>query len=95
MEDRARQEQRDANGEKGDRRHVPRDVDHRLGHPGATEGTGRQQSERELSHHEDLASHPVHGRAEKGERSGDDQRNVLHTDRYGARCMDALAAPRR
>ena len=56
VEDRARQEECGSDGEKGDGRHVPRDVDHRLRHPGTTEATGGKHSRRQLSHYQDLAS---------------------------------------
>jgi hypothetical protein len=39
VEDRARQEERGSDGDKGDGRHVPRGVDHGLSRPRATEAT--------------------------------------------------------
>ena len=76
VEDRARQEQRGSDGEKGDRRHVPGDVDHAPGRPRTTEASGRQRCRRELSHYKDLASHSVDDGTEDGQGSGDDQRDV-------------------
>src|SRR3954469_24090466 len=76
VQGRTRQEEPAADGEQPDRRHVPGDVDHRPGHPGTTEASGRQHPGRELPHHEHLPCGSVNGGAEDGERSGDDQRDV-------------------
>jgi len=68
-------------------------VDHRLGRPRATERTGREHLRRQLSHHEDLASHSVDGGAEDGEGSGDDQRDVHAEVSYMRACTCILDKP--
>src|SRR5262249_19090839 len=59
VEHRAGQEERGPDGEEGDGDQVPRDMDHRLGGPRPTEGTGRQHVRRQVSHDETLASNSM------------------------------------
>src|SRR3954469_8410345 len=98
VQGRPRDDQRHPDGEEGHRRHVPRGVEHGLRRARTAEAAGGQHRGRQLAHHEDLASHPVHGGSNEGEGSGGDQRGIhgrapIHTVVYGWSL--AMSAPTR
>jgi hypothetical protein len=72
---------------------IPRAVSPWAIEPARRSATGRQHSRRQLSPHEDLASHSMDGGAEDGEGSVDDQRGV-HSEPSAIRALIWRKSPR-